>query len=92
MSDASNLIRRARELIVILEGGESAHEIKIPGMGAGIDSTFNGCCFKDHCREAKLLLGKLADVLERLRNENARLKGSTFYQCPDCGAARMGED
>ena len=39
-----------------------------------------------------LLLGQLADELERLRNENARLKGSTFYECPDCGATCMGRD
>ena len=39
-----------------------------------------------------LLLGQLADELERLRNENARLRGSTFYECPDCGATCMGRD
>ena len=37
------------------------------------------------------LLGQVADELERLRSENARLKGSTFYECPDCGATCMGK-
>ena len=38
------------------------------------------------------VLRGLADELERLRNENVRLKGSTFYECPDCGATCMGDD
>ena len=38
------------------------------------------------------LLGQVADELERLRSENARLKGSAFYECPDCGATCMGRD
>ena len=38
-----------------------------------------------------ILMG-LADELERLRNENARLKGSTMYECPKCGATCMGRD
>ena len=42
--------------------------------------------------EMARILGQLADELERLRNENARLRGSTFYECPDCGATCIGKD
>ena len=57
--------------------------------------------YKDTSADARLiaaapdmarLLVQLADELERLREENARLRASTFYECPECGATCMGRD
>lgn len=78
MTDMPDLIRRAREL------ASELHELSKPWV--------HNSDLSDELNESALLLGQLADELERLRNENARLKASTFYECPDCGATCMGRD
>lgn len=46
------------------------------------------------CDTAQLarLLAQVADELERLYEENKRLRGSTFHPCEQCGRTVMSED
>ena len=39
-----------------------------------------------------LMLTRVTNELERIRSENARLRASTMYECPECGATCMGRD
>jgi len=112
MSDASDLIRRAREMAKLAEeatpgpwrigeGEAKRRRYRTVMSQSGFRLLSMRTNYLERDADARLiaaapdmarLLGQLADELERLRSENARLKGSTMYECLDCGATCMGKD
>ena len=102
MADTADLIRRAQELAKLAEKATPGPWERVGGAAVRerTDSRLIASVYANAQQNANLIasapemariLSQLADELERFRNENVRLKGSTFYECPDCGATCMGK-